>query len=211
MLGLKPRLPAALDVGQPVAHVTVGEYTDRLGRYFKESYAEVQRIQRELVEKKEEDVTGYLSAELQVGDVVLVRRDALSTRTGPLRFQPRTYPDLYRVRKKICRRTFVVGLLTDPGAAVSFKQPVHAERLVKMDLPALGLDPGQPRRLEVHNAESDEWILHEIDRFAIDGRVLLRRVDPPGRGVWTDLSEQRYRWVVGTRVGERAASESVVA
>ena len=91
------------------------------------------------------------------------------------------------------------GLLADPGASVSFKQPVSAERLVKMDLPALGLDPGQPRRLELHHAESDEWIRYDIDRFAVDGRVLLRRLDPPGRGVWTDLSEQRYRWVVGAR------------
>ena len=168
----------------------------------------MQRTQREIVERREEDLAGYLSAELEVGDVVLVRRDALSTRTGPLRFQPRTYPDLYRVRRKIGRHTFVVGLLADPGASVSFKQPVSAERLVKMDLPALGLDPGQPRRLELHHAESDEWIRYDIDRFAVDGRVLLRRLNPPGRGVWTDLSEQRYRWVVGARERVRDGGEA---
>ena len=55
---------------------------------------------------------GYLSSELQVGDVVAIRREAFSRREGPLRFQQRTYPHLYRMSKKVSTNTVVVESVT---------------------------------------------------------------------------------------------------
>ena len=92
--GLRPRLPAALNSAIPVGHVSISEYVGKLRDYFRESHSEIQRVQQAAVEDREEDVTGYLSKELEVGDIVLVRREATAGRKGPLRFQSRTYPQL---------------------------------------------------------------------------------------------------------------------
>ena len=103
--GLKPRLPRALDVTQVIESVDVHEYVRRLTPYFRDTYRDIEGIQREQVEKRETTLDGYLSAELQVGDVVAIRREASARREGPLRFQQRTNPDLYRVKAKVGTHT----------------------------------------------------------------------------------------------------------
>ena len=79
---------------------------------------------------------------------------------------------------------------------VPFIQPVHAERLVKLDMPELDLDPRQSRLLELHDAVSDEWIKWHVERYSIDGRVKIRNVRAPEDVEWVDLSRRRYRWVM---------------
>jgi hypothetical protein len=117
------------------------------------------------------------------------------SREGPLRFQPRTYPDVYRVSKKLGRNTFTVRSLTDPSEETVFSQPLHADRLVKIDMPELDLDPNQLRKVEIHQPQTDLWKGYEIERFAADGRVLLRSSLNPVEMTWVDLSTKRYRWV----------------
>ena len=86
--------------------------------------------------------------------------------------------------------------LTDPEEATVFHQPIHAERLVKVDMPELELDPNQHRRLEIHQPGTDLWKEHTVERFSVDGRVLLRSSTNPADTLWTDLATKRYRWVL---------------
>ena len=84
----------------------------------------------------------------------------------------------------------------DPNRVISFKQPLSADRLVKLDLPEVQLDPSQPRKLELREGTSNEWSQFEIDKFGVDGRV---RLTVPGGGTqqsrWIDLSKSEYRWL----------------
>ena len=113
------------------------------------------RAQTEVVEAAEGTIGGHLSSELWPGDAVLVRREPTRERKGPLRFQQRVYPGVYRVKKRINRHTFVVEDLADSRAELSFVQPVNAERLVKLDLPELDLQEGQLRRIEMRMREGE--------------------------------------------------------
>jgi len=64
--GLKPRLPAALDVGQVVELVSIDDYVGKLLEHFRVTYAEVRAVQQRAIEEREERVSGYLSQELEV-------------------------------------------------------------------------------------------------------------------------------------------------
>jgi hypothetical protein len=196
--GLRPRLPAGLFGAGPARHMAVPEYAERLREYLRGAHAAVQRAQAECVEATEGTLQGYLSSELFPGDPVLVRREPTVGRGGPLRFQPRTYPGVFRVKAKIGRHTFTVEDLADPSMEVPFIQPLHAERLVKMDLPELPLDEHQPRVLELRENDGDAWWKCVVERFAADGRVRVRGFDEDTRGEcrWVDLSRCAYRWLL---------------
>jgi hypothetical protein len=194
--GLKPRLPAGLSAGGPVEHVTLGDYVGRLREYMRGAHAGVVRAQAEAVEAAEATMKGHLTSELWPGDAVLVRREPTVERRGPLRFQQRVYPGVYRVKTMINRHTFVVQDLADPGAEVPFMQPVNAERLVRLDMPELELREGQLRRIEMRSVDGEPWELYQIDRFAADGRVRLRPEAEGAAPRWVDLSRCQYRWVL---------------
>ena len=84
----------------------------------------------------------------------------------------------------------------DPGGRTPFDQPLNADRLVRLDMPEVPLDPGQPRTFEVLNADNDTWYRWQIERFAVDGRCRCRAVADPARVEWLDLSKFHYRWVL---------------
>ena len=193
--GLKPRLPRSLDVTQVIESVDINEYVARLTQYFRDTYRDVEGIQKEQVEKRETTLDGYLSSELHVGDVVAIRREASARRDGPLRFQQRTYPDLYRVKAKVGTHTVTVESVSDPTAAVPVLQPVNADRLVRVDLPELALDPSSPRRLEIYETTTDSWRPWNVEKFSVDGRVRLRDAGDVSRVSWFDLSTVKYRWL----------------
>ena len=69
----------------------------------------------------------------------------------------------------------------------------HAERLVKVELPGLGLVEG-PRKLEF-TSNGEDWEPARLVKVALDGRVQLEKESDPGRPVWMDLSRLRYRWI----------------
>jgi hypothetical protein len=189
-------MPAALTPGHPVQYLEIHEYVGRLQQYFQETYAESQVIQRERAEAQEPRGEGRVSAELKKGDIVLVKREPTVARAGPLRFQERVYPDLYRVNRVISASTFNVEPVVDPGGRTPFDQPLNADRLVRLDMPEVPLDPGQPRTFEVLNADNDTWYRWQIERFAVDGRCRCRAVADPARVEWLDLSKFHYRWVL---------------
>ena len=62
LTGLKPRLPRTLDVTQVIEPVDVNEYVCRLTQYFRDTYRDIEGLQREQVEKRETTLDGYLSA-----------------------------------------------------------------------------------------------------------------------------------------------------
>jgi hypothetical protein len=202
--GLRPKLPSALDPNQRVEHVNVSEYCTRLRTFFDECYKSVERVQRDVAERNVDEAPGLLSKELEVGDLVLIRVPPTVRLVGPLRFQRKTLPDVYRLTKKITRNTFDVEAITAPGAPVSFVTPIHAERLVKLDMPELDLRPNQERYIEIHDNSLDEWNRYKIERYAIDGRVFIRRESDPNECEWIDLSTKRYRWVYLARANLQA-------
>ena len=122
-------------------------------------------------------------------------REPTVRREVPLRFQSRIHPEVYKIRRKIGRHTFEVEDLTNPTDPLPFATPINSERLVKLDMPELDLDPTQTRTLEILNTELDEWIRHKVETYSVDGRVMLREVSNPQVVGWFDLSSLRYRWV----------------
>ena len=73
---MKPRLPRGLDRGKPVIAQDVGTYVKKLEEFYKDAYTEIQRLQLETAENNEG--AGNTSAELFVGDLVLVKKKRLT-------------------------------------------------------------------------------------------------------------------------------------
>ncbi|MCP4242643.1 MAG: hypothetical protein GY772_18975 [bacterium] len=118
----------------PVTEVGIADYTRDLMQHLVETHAAVQRAQREAVEAQEGTMAGHVSSELFPGDTVLVKKDPTVDRVGALRFQPRVYPGVYRVKRKIDRHTFYVEDAADPTARLGILQPLNASRLVRLDI-----------------------------------------------------------------------------
>ena len=191
--GLRPRVPVAMTAGLPVSMRNVDDYVKDLVEHLKGVHQSVQRVKLESLEREEKKLEGRLSAELQVGDAVLVRREPTVERKGPTRFQERVYDGVFVIKNKISPTTFEVEDLADKAMTIPFTQPLHAERLVKLDMPELELSPTQPRRLEMRERETQPWNEYTIERFAPDGRVSIRHGD--GEARWVDLSRCEYRWL----------------
>ena len=86
--------------------------------------------------------------------------------------------------------------LVDKEYVPKFHQPLHAERLVRLDMPELGLEPGQPLRLEMRESATDPWNVYRLERFGADGRVRLQ-LDEGGAQTrkCVDLTKCEYRWL----------------
>ena len=98
------------------------------------------------------------------------------------------------IRRKVGPSTFFVEDLVDKTADLKgIKQPIHAERLVRLDMPELELHPGQPRRLEMRTSPIQPFNEYRIEKFGADGRVLLRTEG--GGASWHDLTKCEYRWL----------------
>ena len=93
----------------------------------------------------------------------------------------------------------LVRCVGDQSKIPPMKMPVNAENLIKVDMPEFDIDPNQPRELELHEDPSDPdagWVRYRIEKFSVDGTVLLRNHDNRNRVKWVDLAKCRYRWIV---------------
>ena len=72
-------------------------------------------------------------------------------------------------------------------------QPLASERLVKLDMLELEINPGQPRKIEMRERETQPWNIYTIERFVQYGRSSIRLGIEEAR--WADLSQCEYRWV----------------
>ena len=208
VLGLKFKLPSSLLAAHQVESISTDEYVERLGRFFNETYRELERTFEASAEKQEGTGTGKIANMLEKGDLVKVKREPTAKREGPLRFQERTYPGVYRI-KGGTHPTFQIENIHDPEAKIEMKNSIHAERLIKLDMPELKLGPNQPRTLQMLAVDGDpegEWETWNVKAFAADGMVKLQKADDPRRVDWVDLSKRRYRWLLPGRVGGGAAA-----
>ena len=192
-------MPHTLRAGLPVELRTVDDYAKDVITYLKEVHTAVQRVKIETVERDENTMAGALSHELHVGDNVFARREKVPDRErkGPTRFHERVYDGIYVIVKKVSPTTFVVEDLVDKSFDPPFLQPLHAERLVKLDMPELELRPDQPRRVEIRERETQLFNMWKIERFGSDGRVFVRldgaAADDMSSGEWIDLTRCAYR------------------
>mgnify|MGYP003333791044 CR=1 FL=1 len=164
-----------------------------LVNHLKDVYASIERQALAESESAAVEAQGRLNAELHVGDTVLVRREATASRHGATRFQEKVYSNVYEIYEKISPGTFRVRDLADHRAVLPFGQPLHASRLVKIDLPEVELSAGQPRRMLMRMRANQPLNEYTVERFASDGRVQLKLQD--GERGWYDLSQCEYTWL----------------
>jgi hypothetical protein len=202
--GLIPRLPRAVMADQASGAVSVDEYADRLVSYLQSAYKDIYRRQAGDREEQEfeDEQRGRISAELQVGDVVVVKLPPTQSRTGPKRFTARTRAQMWEVYKKAGPNT--VWLEDANDRLIKNPYSHNASNLIKLNLPNLELEATRSGYLETYDNTTGEWTLHKVERHSIDGRTLLRRttrdldgvlVEDPNP-VWVDLAEEVYRWIV---------------
>ena len=201
VMGIRPVFPSVL-MGEYVPSLGVDEYIDKLLKYQNDAWNDCRRVAEEHAEELEASEASGRSRQMKplvVGDYVLVCKPPLpTTQRGPNRFERRTYPELFRITRG-SKHTFWVEYASNREQLPPFDLPVHAERLVKIDLPTFELDEHQPRCLEILRPGEDEeegWERYYVERFGVDGQVLLRHSVNLGHTEWVDLSRERYRWIL---------------
>jgi hypothetical protein len=203
--GLQPRLPRVVTTDVALMRSGVSNYVDDLLGYLRETYQSVVRHQRDLREQEETESksAGSLTAELHVGDLVMVKLPPTVSRKGPNRFQPRVRDQIWRIKKKLSPHTFELADATDPNVLAEYRY--SAENLIKIELPDVPLGAGQRRVLEVYDNTSARWRRFRIERFGIDARVYLTPLrsladggqdEDAGVGRLVDLTQEVYRWIV---------------
>ena len=197
-MGFRPRMPSTLIAQLPVEEISVDDYVARLGKHFQDMYADLRHKYEALEEDRAGRGAGRQSAQLSVGDLVLLKRNPSTRREGPLRFQGRVYEDIYRIVQG-SHPTFRLRPVGDPNKPIPVRQPVSADNLVKLDMPELELDPDAPRVLEIQEDRTDPesaWVRYKLEGFSVDGSVKLRNQSTPAEVQWVDLSKKRYRWML---------------
>ena len=125
----------------------------------------------------------------------MVRKAGKKKPQGAKRFESRALDEALVFDKVMGDNTYalkslLLGVRSSLGQMVN---KVPAARIVKVELPGLGVVQGQ-RQLE-YTTDGDTWDKATLVGVALDGRVKLERGRASGRAHWVDLSEFRYRWV----------------
>ena len=194
VMGLKPQLPATLSQALPVEHKGVSDYVVSLLEDLMKGYKEILELGREAHVTHEGEDSGRLES-LKPGEHVMVRKAGKAKPQGASRFESWVPAEVVMVDKVLGANTYSLKSLID--GEKSFLDGVvnrfHAERLVRVELPGLGLVEG-PHQLEI-TTNGEDWENVKLVKAALDGRVLLDKELDPGRPVWTDLPRLRYRWI----------------
>ena len=118
--------------------------------------------------------------------LVAVRRQSLCTVPLP---RLRSHPRSGHLRLRHCDSHMSAGPVCAGASAEGLA-------MVKLDMPELQLEAGQPRRIEMRETPQQPWNEYVIDRFGADGRV---RLSYPGGAAqtrkWVDLTKCEYRWL----------------
>ncbi len=205
--GLRPKLPSTLLARFPVQEVDVDTYAAQLIDYLKVTYHRIKALMQDAADMAEQNAPGSMMRELEVGDLVLRRLNPKQIQklagTGPYRFTRTVDPRIYRVAKKIADQGFAYRLCDhhNPSMAVDFKQPVSRRMLIKLDMPDMELEAVQERRrLEIYIDDENCWYRATLEAIALDGRARIRWDDSPGKLEDVDITEHRYRWILGENV-----------
>ena len=124
---------------------------------------------------------------------------------GPVsrKLLPRARLEAYVISKQAGPNSFVLADIASGAECTAFHQPVHADRLVPMEVPELAEPIDEQLELKIEGRRG------RVERQALDGRVLVRlgtaaneqefadqfkelgaKLDGTARGVWVDL--QRF-------------------
>ena len=116
---------------------------------------------------------------------------------------PRARLEAYVISKQAGPNSFILADIASGAECTAFLQPVHADRLVPMEVPELAEPIEEQLDLTIEGRSGS------VERQALDGRVLIKlgtavleqefaehfrglgaKLDPTSRGVWVDL--QRF-------------------
>ena len=136
----------------------------------------------------------------------MLRRPPLLQKDAPAvsrKLQPRARLEAFAIKKQAGPNSFILADIASGAECTSFHQPVHADRLVPMEVPELAepIDEAlnlviEGRRGTVERQALDGWVLIRLDtaaredEFAEEFRRLGAKRDAEARGVWVDL--QRF-------------------
>ena len=126
---------------------------------------------------------------------MMVRKAGKSRPQGSRRFRMRANDEVVGIDKKVGENTYELRPLIR-GTKSFLDRATNrysAERLVKVDLPAIQLD-SQGRELE-YTVEGYSWGKAKVLEMAPDGRVKLEPDHNRHETKWVDLSKLRYRWL----------------
>jgi hypothetical protein len=202
--GMKPTMPATLKARLPVGDVGVDEYVKGLIECLDVTHKAVQEAQKESFEKQQRSVKGRESAQLKIGDVVLLRNRDSEMPKGENRWTQKTSGILYRITEALGANTFKLGELNtgrkpmSSFGGVALVNKFGAERLVKVDMPELDVKLEGTHRIELFDADAGDWRAAELLQIGADGKIRLRYDDDAATTEWLDLSKERYRWIRGT-------------
>ena len=199
--GMKPTMPATLKAQLPVGGIGVDDYVRGLVECLQETYTSVQEAQKEIQERREKQAPGRMSAQLRIGDIVLLRNRDHEMPRGEHRWNQKTDGVLYRISEAMGQNTFRLAGVRTGGPPVSSgggANPINkfgAERLVRVELPETETRLRYPHRIEVWDADVGDWQVATVEQVAVDGAMLLRYDHDLSNPEWVDLSKERFRWV----------------
>ena len=94
--GLNPKMPRAIMGDRPIITIGISDYVEGLLGYLRSCYESVRNKLKSIREENENQSLdlGSLTAELNIGDLVLIRKDASRKPKGTKRFESKTFPDV---------------------------------------------------------------------------------------------------------------------
>ena len=114
---------------------TVDDYVRDLAEHLKEVHKAVQRTTLETIEQDANTLAGRINLERNVADPVLVRREQTVEQNGPTRFQESVLDGIFVIKRKVGQNTLVAEDLVDKSRPINLVQPLHADRLMKLEMP----------------------------------------------------------------------------
>ena len=200
VMGIKPQMPQTIRAGLPVRDIGVDDYVKQLIQSLNSTWKAVQDYGREVAAKREGTEKGSGGPELREGDTVLRVTTSDNRPRGSERFENRYDGEIYRVKRALGAKTFTIEKLSGEPVKddLGNDKKISGEELVKCVLPELdlGLDPEQPKRLEVQDArDPTTWRKATLDGITADGKVFLRYDERKHHRVHLDLTKLSYRWL----------------
>ena len=206
--GIQPKMPVTLAHRLPVQEISVDAYVKDLIEYLVTTHEEVNKHAEKLRDDLNRGAIGGHGGVLEVGDIVIRRKNDKNKPQGTSRFETLSEPGLFRITKKLGANTYELEhldgtpIVNPKGEATG----VPADMLVKCDLPELefDLDTHLPRRLEIQDSKDPTlWNKATLEKFGADGRTFIRFDGEPERR-YIDLTQQVYRWLVPGQEEPRA-------
>ena len=168
-----PTSPLTAFMSRSSAEVVSPEvYATELAEATEEIYALVQQAQERRAEENARRHQARGARPLAVGDHVLLRAPPLLKKQEEERISQKLLPksrwEVYRIGKQVGENNFILVDMATGLEVTKLKQPVHADRLVPMEVTEF-LEP-----LETLLNLTIEGVEAAVARQALDGRVLIR-------------------------------------